>query len=31
MKVGNIVDGLAVIDVKRINKMNPIQHTLKQL
>ena len=27
MKVGNIVDGLAVIDVKRINKMNLIQFT----
>ena len=27
MKVGNIVDGLAVTDVKRINKMNLIQFT----
>ena len=27
MKVGNIVDGLAVIDVKRVNKMNLIQFT----
>ena len=27
MKVGNIVNGLAVIDVKRINKMNLIQFT----
>ena len=27
MKVGNIVDGLVVIDVKRINKMNLIQFT----
>ena len=27
MKVGNIVNGLAVVDVKRINKMNLIQFT----
>lgn len=27
MKVGNIVDGLAVVDVKRVNKMNLIQFT----
>ena len=27
MKVGNIVNGLAVTDVKRINKMNLIQFT----
>ena len=27
MKVGNVVDGLAVVDVKRINKMNLIQFT----
>ena len=27
MKVGNIVDGLVVVDVKRINKMNLIQFT----
>lgn len=27
MKVGNLVNGLAVIDVKRINKMNLIQFT----
>ena len=27
MKVGNIIDGLAVVDVKRINKMNLIQFT----
>ena len=27
MKVGNIIDGLAVIDVKRVNKMNLIQFT----
>ena len=27
MKVGNLVNGLAVIDVKRVNKMNIIQFT----
>ena len=27
MKVGNIIDGLAVVDVKRVNKMNLIQFT----
>ena len=27
MKVGNVIDGLTVIDVKRINKMNLIQFT----
>ena len=27
MKVGNIVNGLAVVDVKRVNKMNLIQFT----
>ena len=27
MKVGNLVDGLAVVDVKRVNKMNLIQFT----
>ena len=27
MKVGNIVDGLTVVDVKRVNKMNLIQFT----
>ena len=27
MKVGNIIDGLTVVDVKRINKMNLIQFT----
>lgn len=27
MKVGNIVNGLVVVDVKRINKMNLIQFT----
>ena len=27
MKVGNVIDGLAVVDVKRINKMNLIQFT----
>ena len=27
MKVGNLVDGLVVVDVKRINKMNLIQFT----
>ena len=27
MKVGNLVNGLAVVDVKRINKMNLIQFT----
>lgn len=27
MKVGNIVNGLEVIDVKRVNKMNIIQFT----
>ena len=27
MKVGNIINGLAVIDVKRVNKMNIIQFT----
>lgn len=27
MKVGNLVNGLAVVDVKRVNKMNLIQFT----
>ena len=27
MKVGNLVNGLAVVDVKRVNKMNIIQFT----
>ena len=27
MKVGNIIDGLTVVDVKRVNKMNLIQFT----
>ena len=27
MKVGNLVNGIAVIDVKRVNKMNIIQFT----
>lgn len=27
MKVGHIIDGLAVVDVKRVNKMNLIQFT----
>jgi len=27
MKVGNLVAGLAVVDVKRVNKMNIIQFT----
>ena len=27
MKVGNIVNGLTVVDVKRVNKMNIIQFT----
>ena len=27
MKVGNIIDGLEVVDVKRVNKMNLIQFT----
>ena len=27
MKIGNLVNGLAVIDVKRVNKMNIIQFT----
>ena len=27
MKIGNIVDGLTVVDVKRVNKMNIIQFT----
>ena len=27
MKVGNLVNGLAIIDVKRVNKMNIIQFT----
>ena len=27
MKVGNTVDGLTVVDVKRVNKMNLIQFT----
>ena len=27
MKVGNVIDGLTVVDVKRINKMNLIQFT----
>jgi len=27
MKVGNLVNGIAVVDVKRVNKMNIIQFT----
>ena len=27
MKVGNVIDGLEVVDVKRVNKMNLIQFT----
>ena len=27
MKIGNIIDGLTVVDVKRVNKMNLIQFT----
>ena len=27
MKVGNVIDGLTVVDVKRVNKMNLIQFT----
>ena len=27
MKVGNVINGLAVVDVKRVNKMNLIQFT----
>ena len=27
MKVGHIIDGLEVVDVKRVNKMNLIQFT----
>ena len=27
MKVGNVIDGLSVVDVKRVNKMNLIQFT----